>query len=189
MGEHEKGVGTDPHASDAADYVGWLVRLDITDSRPRRKDTSAAIDEDTETSGLTDELLVIEADFRQLTVPLLGRSQRVLPCRELFRIAKVRQRWERLLSEKLGDTSRFKVCFCLEEKKSDTDLKQERDTDPVDEGMKSGLRISVEGGAVSSKVLLGRFHPDHREPNIFDGIEETRRLFEESRRKENKGKG
>ena len=189
MVEPEKSGGADRHASEAADCVGWLVRLDITDSRPRREDTSAEVDDAADLSGLTEVLRVIETDFRQLTVPLLGRSERVLPCRAFFRFGKVHRRWERLLSETTGDTSRFRLHVRLKENASDPDLKQERDSDPVDEGLKSGLRITVEGEAISSKVLLGRFHPDRREPNIFDAIEETRRQFEERRRKENEGSG
>lgn len=157
MAEPETSGGTVPDAPESS-YVGWLVKLEIIDSRARGEDQSSEVDNAVDLRGLDDVLRFIEADFRLLTVPLLGKSERVLPSRALFRVGKIFLRWDRLLREKTGGHSFFRV------------------------------RVRLEPAAsVSSHALLGRFHPDHREPNIFDALEETRRLFEESRRKENEG--
>jgi hypothetical protein len=184
MVEPDKSGGADRYASEGVDCVGWLVRLDITRLRARHEDPAAEVDA-AHVSGLENVLRLIEADFRQLTVPLLGRSERVLPCGAFIRLGKVRRRWESLLYEKTGDTSLCRVRIRLESSASDPDSKPERHSDLMDEGMKSGLLITVEGEAISSKVLLGRFHPDHRDPNISDAIEYARRL--EAERKEKEG--
>lgn len=97
-----------------------------------------------------------------------------------------------MLFEKTGDTSQFRVCQRLELNDSNLESKPEQISDLIDEGSKKELQIEVQiqtvgGEPVSSRALLGRFHPDHREPNILDALEDTRRLFEERQRKENEG--
>ena len=93
--------------------------------------------------------------------------------------------------EKLGDKFLFRVFARLETSASEPVLEPKRNLDLVDEGSKSGLQIDVriqnvgpEG--ISSRALLGRFHPDHKEPNLWDSIDYARRL-EEVRRKKNEG--
>ncbi len=188
MAEPDKGVGVDQHASDAPDYVGWLVRLDITDSRARRGDLAAEEND----AGLDEVLRLIEAEFKRLTVPMLGRSERVLPSRRFFRLRKVLERWKNSLFEKTGDTSLFRVRLRLEPTVSDADIRPEQTTDRIAEELKREPLVEIQiqnvgGEPLSGRALLGRFHPDHREPNIFDALEDTRRLFEERQRKENEG--
>jgi hypothetical protein len=188
MVEPEKGVGVDQEATEAADYVGWLVRLDITDSRARRGGLIAEEDD----AGLEGVLRLIEADFKELTVPILGRSERVLPSRSFFRLRKVVARWKNSLFEKTGDTSLFRVRLRLEPAVSDAEISPEQTSDRIAEELKRGQLVEIQiqnvgGEFVSSRALLGRFHPDHQEPNIFDALEDTRRLREERQRKENEG--
>jgi hypothetical protein len=191
MVESEKSGGADQYTSEAADCVGWLVKLEITRSRARHGDQAAEVDA-AHVGGLEDVMRLIEADFRQLTVPLLGRSERVLPCGAFIRLGKVRRRWESLLYEKTGDTSLFRVRIALEPGASDPDLRPERNADLIDEQSKIEPQIDIQiqnvgSEPVSSRALLGRFHPDHREPNIFDAIEYARRLEEERRKKNEAG--
>ena len=188
MAEPEKSGAVDQHGSEARDFVGWFVRLEVMHSRTRREDR--ATEEDA--GGLEDLLRLIEADFRQLTVPLLGRSERVLPSRTFFRLRRVLARWRDLLFEKTGDASLFRVCLRLGPNALDPDSSPEGNSGLTDDQLKIRPKIDVQiqnagGEPVSSRALLGRFHPDHREPNIFDAIEETRRLFEQAQRKENEG--
>lgn len=194
MVEPEKSGGVDPDTSESAETVGWLVKLEITRSRARHEDPAAKVDDPADIHGLEHVLSIIKADFRQLTVPLLGRSERVLPSRyaDPFRLRNLRQRWERLLYDKTGDPSLYRVQAWLWSSASDTDLTPERTSDLIDEGSKREPQIDIQirtlgDGPVCSRDLLGRFHPDHREPNIFDAIDEARRLFEELRRKKNEG--
>jgi hypothetical protein len=189
MVEPEKSGGATQHASEAADYVGWLVRLEITRSRALHEDLATEVDT-AHVAGLEDVLRLIEADFRQLTVPLVGRPERVLPSRRFFRLRRILARWRDLLFEKTGDTSLFRVCVRLEPSASDPDLRPERNSELIDEGSKREPQIDIQiqnvgDEPVSGRILLGRFHPDHREPNIFDAIEYARRLEEE--RKKNEG--
>jgi hypothetical protein len=188
MVEPEKGVGVDQEATEAADYVGWLVRLDITDSRARRGDLVAEEDD----AGLEGVLRLIEADFKELTVPMLGRSERVLPSRSFFRLRKVVARWKNSLFEKTGDMSLFRVRLRLEPAVPDGEITPQQTLDHIAEELKRGPLVEIQiqnvgGEFVSSRALLGRFHPDHREPNTFNASEDTRRLFEERQRKENEG--
>ena len=191
MVEPEKSGSAEPHASESAGYVGWLVKLDITRSRARHEDPAAEVNA-AHVGGLENVLRLIEADFRQLTVPLLGRSERVLPSRSLFRLRRVLARWRDLLFEKTGDTSLFRVCVRLEPSVSDPDLREKRNSEVIDEQLKIEPQIDIQiqnvgSEPVSSRALLGRFHPDHREPNIFDAIEYARRLEEERRKKKESG--
>ena len=183
MVEPEKSGDTDPHESESADYVGWLVKLDITDSRARRGDLASEEDD----AGLDEVLRLIEADFNQLTVPILGRSERVLPSRRFFRLRKVLARWNNSLFEKTGDTSLFRVRLRLEPTVSDTDIRPAQTLDLIDDGSKRGPQVEVQiqnagSEPVSSRALLGRFHPDHREPYIFDALEDARRIEAEQRK-------
>lgn len=192
MVEPEKSGGTDQHASEAADYVGWLVRLEITHSHARLEDPAGKVDDAAHLGGLEDVLRLIEADFRQITVPLLGRSERVLPCRAFIRLGQVRQRWECLLYEKTGDTSLFRVRVRIRPKASDPALRPEQNSDVIDEQSKIEPQIDIQiqnvaSEPVSSRVLLGRFHPEHREPDLWDSIAYARRLEEERRKKDEGG--
>jgi hypothetical protein len=191
MVEPEKSGEADQHAIEAADCVGLLVKLDIRRFSAPRGDPGADVDDAAHVGGLEDVLRLVEADFRQLTVPLLGRSERVLPSRSFFRLRRVLARWRDLLFEKTGDASLFRVCVRLEPSASDADLRPERNSDLTDEGPKRGPQIDIQiqnvgGEPVSSRALLGRFHPDHREPTFWDAIDYARRL-EEERRKKNEG--
>jgi hypothetical protein len=192
MVEPEKSEGADPHARKSAEYVGWLVRLDIIDSRARGEDQSSEVDNAVDLRGLGDVLRLIEAEFLQLTVPLLGKSERVLPSRAFIRLGKICRRWERLLCEKTGDNSLFRVRVRLEPAASDVDTRPDLTSDHKVEELMRRLQVEVQiqnvgDEPLSSRDLLGRFHPDHREPNICDAIEETRRQFEERQRKKTEG--
>jgi len=164
------------------------VRLDITDSRARRADLAAEEDD----AGLDEVLRLIEADFKQLTVPMLGRSERVLPSRRFFRLRKVLARWKNSLFEKTGDTSLFRVRLRLEPTVSDADIRLEQTSDRISEELKRGPLVEIQiqnvgGEFVSSRALLGRFHPGHREPNIFNASEDTRRLEAEQGKEKESG--
>lgn len=136
MGEREKGVDTDQHAGDATDYIGSLVKLDIADSARQREETSAEVDDAGGPSGLTEVFRVMEADFRRLTVPLLGRSERVLPARSFFRLRKITARWRDLLFEKTGDTSLFRVSVRLEPSTSAPESRPEPNSELINETSK-----------------------------------------------------
>lgn len=73
MVEPEKGVDADRLATEAVDCVGLFVRLEITHARDPRGDLAAKEGDATDIAGLEDVLRLIEADFRQLTVPLAGK--------------------------------------------------------------------------------------------------------------------
>ena len=190
MVEPEESGAANQHASETADFVGWFVRLEITCSRARHDDPRAEVG--SHVAGIEDVLRHIEADFRQLTVPLVGRRERVLPSRSSLRCRRVLARWRDLLFQMTGDTSLFHVCERLEPSASDSDLELERNSDLIDEQSKIGPQIEIQiqnvgSKPVSSRALLGRFHPDHREPNIFDAIEYGRRLEDERRKKNEAG--
>jgi hypothetical protein len=168
MVEPEKSGEGDQHAIEAADCVGWLVRLEITRSRARHEDPAAEVDA-ANVSDLDDVLRLIKGDFRQFTVPLLGRPERVLPARSFFRLRKILARWRDLLGEKTGDTSLFRVSIQFEQSASASESRPERCSELIDEGSTRERQIEVRilnvgGEAVSSRALLGRFHPEHKEP-------------------------
>jgi len=180
MVETENRQHTDPHASESAGYVGWLVKLEILRSRSQQEERATEVVDASGLGDIGDVLRIIEADFQQITLPLLGKSERLLPCHAYFRLRKVGLRWERWLYEKTGDTSQYRVRVDVGPAAPHEAPSPELEADLIEKESKSTRQIevrvlSVGSEPISSRTLLGRFHPDHKEPNIFDAIEYAQR--------------